>query len=227
MQIFQFWSVVIKNIDKGALRMKKLLSFSKISLATILFLCLFSSIASAHVTVVPKTSSPGAWETYTVKVPVEKESPTTKLTLKMPSGVEFEQYQPVPGWNVITQKDANGKVTSITFETTGEGILPGQFQSFSFVAKNPDKAGKAAWDAYQYYKDGSIVEWTGNESSKSPHSITDIVAQTATHQMPGMNMQQPKETTATSTTNNTVPLILSIAAVLLSLVALVLAARKR
>jgi uncharacterized protein YcnI len=212
--------------------MKKFVSVSKISLATILFLSLFSSIASAHVTVIPKTSAPGAWETYTVKVPAEKESPTTKLTLKMPSGVEFEQYQPVPGWNVTLQKDANGKVTSITFETTGEGILPGQFQSFSFVAKNPNQAVKAAWDAFQYYKDGSIVEWTGDESSKSPHSITDIVAATANNQMPGMNMQQSKETkkaaaTTSSTSNNTVPLILSIVAVLLSFVALVLAARKK
>jgi uncharacterized protein YcnI len=212
--------------------MKKMtLSFSKISLATILILSLFSSIASAHVTVVPKTSTPGAWETYTVKVPVEKEMATTKLTLKMPAGVEFEQYQPVPGWNVTLQKDANGKVISITFETTGEGILPGQFQSFSFVAKNPGQAGKAAWDAYQYYKDGSVVEWTGDESSKSPHSITDIVAATANNQMPGMNMQQPKETkkaaATSSTTNNTVPLILSIVAVLLSVVAIGLALRKR
>ncbi|PWT97005.1 MAG: hypothetical protein C5B52_14670 [Bacteroidetes bacterium] len=206
------------------------LSFSKISLATILILSLFSSIASAHVTVIPKTSTPGAWETYTVKVPVEKESATTKLTLKIPAGVEFEQYQPVPGWNVTLQKDANGKVTSITFETTGEGILPGQFQSFSFVAKNPGQAGKAAWDAYQYYKDGSVVEWTGDESSKSPHSITDIVKATA-NQMPGMNMQSAKETpktaTTTAATNNSLPLILSIVAVLLSLVGIGLAFRKR
>lgn len=203
---------------------------SKISLAAVLFFSLFSSIASAHVTVAPKTSTTGAWETYTVKVPVEKEMATTKFTLKIPSGVEFESYQPVAGWNLTTQKDANGKVTSITFETTGEGILPGQFQQFAFVAKNPNQAGKAAWDAFQYYKDGSVVEWTGEEASKAPHAITDIV--TASNQMPGMTTQQPKETqktaTATATSNNnSVPLILSIVAVLLSLVALVLAVRKK
>ncbi|WP_256237491.1 DUF1775 domain-containing protein [Bacillus sp. EB600] len=63
---------------------------------------------------------------------------------------------------------------------TGEGILPGQFQQFVFTAKNPDRATKADWDAYQYYKDGSVVEWTGDEGSKSPHSITDIVKGTST-----------------------------------------------
>src|SRR3954453_4351087 len=106
---------------------------AKVFLPTVLvlFLFLFSSVASAHVTVVPKTSTTGAWETYTVKVPVEKEVPTTKFTLKTPAGVEIESYQPVPGWNYAADKDSNGKVKSITFETTGEGILPGQFQQFS------------------------------------------------------------------------------------------------
>lgn len=201
----------------------------KVIVAAGLFFSLFSSIASAHVTVNPNTSAPGAWETYTVKVPAEKELPTTKLILKIPSGVEFEQYQPVPGWNFSAQKDANGKATTITFEATGGGILPGQFQQFVFVAKNPDQSGKIAWDAFQYYKDGSIVEWTGDESSKTPHSITNIVKATA---MPGMTMEQPKTqktSPAANTANanaNALPLILSIVSILLSLIALILAVRK-
>ncbi len=31
----------------------------------------------------------------------------------------------------------------------------------------------------QYYKDGSIVEWTGEEGSDSPHSVTEITTATA------------------------------------------------
>ena len=155
--------------------MKKM---SKVFLPTVLGLFLFSSVASAHVTVAPKTSTTSAWETYTLKVPVEKDLPTTKVTVKVPSGVEIESYQPVPGWNYTTEKDSNGKAKTFTFEATGQGILPGQFQQFVFVAKNPDQATKAAWDAYQYYKDGSVVEWTGDEGAKTPHSITDIVKAT-------------------------------------------------
>ncbi|MED1472170.1 hypothetical protein [Bacillus salipaludis] len=34
-------------------------------------------------------------------------------------------------------------------------------------------------DAYQNYKDGSVVECTGNEGSDAPHSITDIVVSTS------------------------------------------------
>ena len=65
------------------------------------------------------------------------------------------------------QKDNDGKVKTVVWEATGEGILPGQFQRFTFVAKNPDKEQKIAWDAYQQYKDGEIVEWTGDEKLKT------------------------------------------------------------
>jgi len=211
---------------------KTLKKISKVVLPTVLGLFLFSSVASAHVSVVPKTSTTGAWETYTIKVPVEKEMPTTKVALKTPAGVEIESYQPVPGWNYTADKDSNGKVKTIIFKSTGEGILPGQFQQFSFVAKNPDKAGEIAWDAFQYYKDGSVVEWTGDESSDSPHSITAIVAGTSTddhHDEQAKTEDTNKNETKSADTkqSSSLPLILSIVSVILSLVALVAAFRKR
>jgi uncharacterized protein YcnI len=195
---------------------------TKIAFATMLIFGLFSSMASAHVSVIPKSSTTGAWETYTVKVPVEKEVATTKFTLKMPAGVDFQSYQPVQGWNFTNQKGSDEKVTTITFETTGEGILPGQFQQFVFVAKNPENAQKAAWDAYQYYKDGSIVEWTGDEGSKAPHSITDIVTAVASDQQqaePEKTTKKADEVKSTPEKNNSLPLILSIVALALSAIA--------
>ncbi|MEH7110184.1 YcnI family copper-binding membrane protein [Bacillus sp. JJ1764] len=204
----------------------------KVFLPTFLGLFLFSSVASAHVTVIPNTSTTGAWETYTVKVPVEKDVPTTKFTLKAPAGLEIMSYQPVPGWNYSTDKDENGKVKSITFEATGEGILPGQFQQFSFVGKNPDKAGEVAWDAFQFYKDGSIVEWTGDEGSDSPHSITKIVSGASTDHHAASDSAQHEEkghaeSTKAETKSESLPLILSIVSVLLALVALIVAFRKK
>lgn len=206
--------------------------FFGLVLPTILGLFLFSSVASAHVTVIPKTSTTGAWETYTVKVPVEKEIPTIKLTLKAPDGVGIMSYQPVPGWNYTSTKDSSGKVTSITFEATGEGILPGQFQQFTFVGVNPNKATKTAWDAYQYYKDGSVVEWTGEEGSKTPHSITDIVSAAAVDHQNGKDVKQTNEkpqkvVTKTEEKSDSLPIGLACAAIILSLIAIVLAFRKR
>ncbi|EUJ24408.1 hypothetical protein PGRAN_00770 [Listeria grandensis FSL F6-0971] len=127
-------------------------------------------LASAHVTVAPTESTTGAWETYTVKVPVEKDSPTMKLVIKIPTGVAFQSYEPVPGWNVVVNKTDN----TVTWTATAGGIKNGQFQRFSFVAQNPDKAETVDWNAYQYYQDGSIVEWTGNEDADYPHATTTI-----------------------------------------------------
>ncbi|NGZ77763.1 DUF1775 domain-containing protein [Saccharibacillus sp. VR-M41] len=148
---------------------KKLLALAAPASAALL---MFAAAASAHVTVLPKESATGAWETYTMKVPVEKDVNTNKVVLKMPEGVEFQQYEPIPGWTTSVDEAAG----TVTWEAEGNGIAAGQFQRFTFVAKNPAEEGEAAWDAFQYYADGSIVEWTGDENADTPHSITTIGA---------------------------------------------------
>lgn len=142
-------------------------------------LLLFAGIASAHVTVKPGSTSPGAWETYTIKIPVEKEIPTVKVALKIPEGLDFKQYRAIPDWKVELTKDSSERITVVTWTAENEGILPGEFQQFDFVAKNPDTEAELAWDAFQYYSDGSIVEWTGGEGSEKPHSITQVTSQQA------------------------------------------------
>ncbi|WP_163880242.1 YcnI family protein [Paenibacillus favisporus] len=213
-------------------------------------LLLFSGIASAHVTVKPATSAPGAWETYTIKIPSEKEVATTKVTLKVPENVDLKQYQPVPEWKVTTEKDASGKIKTITWSATGAGINAGEFQQFNFVAQNPDQDADVAWDAYQYYKDGSIVEWTGDEGADSPHSITKITAtestepadhghddtastdngagaDTSAQDQAAVPTQTPATTDSGSSGVQTATLVASIAALLLSIVSLITSFTKR
>lgn len=191
---------------------------------------LMTSVASAHVEVTPKTSVTGEEETYTVKVPSEKDVPTIKFTIKIPPGLEFDSFEPIAGWNFTVQKGSDGKVKSVTYEAAGQGILPEEFQRFTFVAKNPDKATKVTWDAYQYYKDGSVVEWTGEEGSESPHSITNIIAD-----QPNQDTTQPKKPTpspsttaiaAASTESSSLPLTISILAAILSILSFFISIRK-
>jgi uncharacterized protein YcnI len=212
--------------------MKNLLKKWSIGLISACAALLISAgTVSAHVTVNPGVSAPGAWETYTIKVPVEKNVDTIKISLKVPAGVEVMSYQPVPGWKVTQDKDASGKTKTITWAATGAGIAAGQFQQFYFVAKNPEKETKAAWDAYQYYKDGSIVEWTGNEGSDSPHSITEIsaaagnMAEQAGHDHQHGSTMDKAEKAATNTKSDgsqTTVMTLSILALILSIIALVM-----
>ncbi|PLT32009.1 YcnI family protein [Bacillus sp. V5-8f] len=206
--------------------------FCLIAIAAALFI--YTGTASAHVTVIPGESTPGAWETYTMKVPVEKNANTVKVALKVPEGVEVMSYQPVPGWDVTQTKDGSGKTTTITWTANGAGIAAGQFQQFSFVGKNPDKETEAAWDAFQYYKDGSIVEWTGEEGSDAPHSITKITASTD-NQPEGQthgdqaNTDKRTETKTDSEESgfNTIVLPISIIALVVSILALVISFRRK
>jgi uncharacterized protein YcnI len=192
----------------------------------------FVGVASAHVTVWPKSSTVGAEEKYTMRVPTEKDIPTVKIVLKIPNGVTFDQYEAVPGWSVTEQKDASGRVTSVTWKATSGGIAPGQFQEFSFIAENPDTPEKVAWDAYQYYQDKSIVEWTGDESSQTPHSITDIMtASTSTAPTTTPTTTAPTATSTNTSTGNSAnpiwPTVLSVIATVLSIGSLVVAMRSK
>ncbi|AWK45001.1 DUF1775 domain-containing protein [Bacillus velezensis] len=197
------------------LKKKALLFISAVTLS----LVGFTATASAHVSVKPAESAAGSWETYTMKVPVEKNEPTTKVVLKMPAGVEFQQYQPIPGWKTSVSKH-DDKAVSVTWEAKDGGIQPGQFQQFTFVAKNPEKSGDAAWDAYQYYKDGSIVEWTGDEKADTPHSITKITKSASVTDAHGAE-QSNEESKSGVSALDIAAIVLSAAAIILSITALV------
>ncbi|WP_144568954.1 YcnI family copper-binding membrane protein [Bacillus pseudomycoides] len=204
--------------------MKRIKKLGTTMMATVIAMGLFSLPVSAHVTVKPANSGVGSWETYTIKVPVEKDIATTKITLKIPEGVEFQQYEPVPGWKVNEQKDTSGKVKSVIWEATGEGILPGQFQQFTFVAKNPDKEQKVAWDAYQQYKDGDIAEWTGDEKADKPHSLTTITKGTTLTGEHG-ELKAPDAKEKESTSLQTIAIILSILSIIVSIGACIFVSR--
>lgn len=196
---------------------RKLLTLIAPSAALVL---LFAAVASAHVTVAPSQSSTGAWETYTLKVPTEKNSPTTQIDLRMPEGVEFKQYEATPGWKVTVEGN------KVSWIADGEGIQPGQFQRFTFTAKNPDQAGKIAWNAYQHYADGSLVQWSGEEGAETPHSVTVISGaaggQEHSHGGSMDNMDMGDHTSASSTTSPVVyiALVISILSLLLAIIGL-------
>lgn len=185
--------------------------------------------ASAHVTVKPSSSTTEAWETYTVKIPVEKDINTNKVAIKIPATVDFKMYEPVEGWNVTTETNDEDKVTTVTWEAENEdaAIKPGEYRQFSFTAQNPAEAGEVAWDAFQYYTDGSIVEWTGeDEDAELPHSVTEIAASTATTDSHGHTADDQADTDEAAgndeDTDSSTSTFLSIAAIVISVIAIIL-----
>lgn len=176
--------------------MKKMISSFSILLA-VLFM---PFQVSAHVSVLPSESTVEAWETYTMKVPSEKAVASKKIVLKIPQNTSFESYEPVAGWKTTIDK----KNHTVTWQTEGDGIEAGQFQRFSFIAKNPSEVGDIAWNAFQYYEDGSIVEWVGAEDSETPHATTKIMKE-STKTASGSHgevMAGAENTSSDSTTKN-------------------------
>jgi uncharacterized protein YcnI len=132
----------------------------------------------AHVVVSPEEVTAGDYETLTVSVPTEKEIPTTEIRVEVPEGFLLSGVQPVPGWEHTFEEDG-GVVTAVTF--SGGEIRPREFQQFLVQAQAPEEPGEYPWKAFQTYKDGSVVEWTGAPDSEEPASVVEVVSGGSEH----------------------------------------------
>jgi uncharacterized protein YcnI len=129
------------------------------------------SIVFAHAVVFPKTSTPGAYEKYVLRVPNERAVPTLKVELHFPQGLRVVSFGDVAGWKLQVLTDSAQRVTGAVWT----GVLPKErFVEFPFVAVNPKDSTSLSWPTYQTYEGGERVEWTGPDSSKTPVSSTVV-----------------------------------------------------
>ena len=129
------------------------------------------SILFAHAVVFPKTSTPGAYEKYVLRVPNERDVPTLKVELHFPQGLRVVSFGDVPGWKLQVLTDSAQRVMGAIWT----GVLPKErFVEFPFVAVNPKDSTSLFWPTYQTYEGGERVEWTGPDSSKTPVSSTIV-----------------------------------------------------
>jgi uncharacterized protein YcnI len=129
------------------------------------------SIVFAHAVVFPKTSTPGAYEKYVLRVPNERDVPTLKVELHFPQGLRVVSFGDVPGWKLQVLTDSAQRVMGAVWT----GVLPKErFVEFPFVAVNPKDSSSLFWPTYQTYEGGERVEWTGPDSSKTPVSSTIV-----------------------------------------------------
>jgi uncharacterized protein YcnI len=127
--------------------------------------------ARAHVTVWPRAAARGAYERYVVRVPNEKDVPTTRVEIRFPAAVRISSFQDVPGWALEVLTDSAGKIVGAVWTGT---LPPKRFVELPFIGVNPRDGDRIVWPAYQTYADGQRVEWTGAPGSKSPASVTTL-----------------------------------------------------
>jgi uncharacterized protein YcnI len=126
--------------------------------------------ASAHAIMSPPVAKAKVLQQFTLSVPTEKEGiTTTKIELTVPSSFAIDSFEPPPaGWTQSTRATGSGEeavVQSVTW--TGGHVPTGQDAVFRMNA-SVTTSGTVTFDVRQTYSDGSVVDWTGPESSDTP-----------------------------------------------------------
>jgi uncharacterized protein YcnI len=129
----------------------------------------YASVASAHAHVSPPIVVSGESQVFTLAVPTEKENAqTTKVELTPPDGFSIDSFIASPGWKRSVEQTGSGEDAVITKVTWDGGKVPtGEATGFSFLGRT-DSAKTYTFGVRQTYSDGSVVDWTGPESSDSP-----------------------------------------------------------
>ena len=128
-------------------------------------------LAFGHAVVYPKTSAPGAYERYVLRVPNEKTTATTRVEIRFPAELRVTSFEDVPGWQLEVLTDSAKRIVGAVWTGT---LAPQRFVELPFMAANPKSGDRLVWPTYQTYADGERVEWTGDEGSKRPASVTTL-----------------------------------------------------
>jgi uncharacterized protein YcnI len=128
-----------------------------------------ASSASAHARVSPPVALAKVGQLFSLAVPTEKAgATTTKVVLTLPSGFSIDSFVPTSGWKRVVQQSGSGDSAVIQKVTwTGGAVPTGEDATFEFLAE-PQSSKTYTFGVEQTYSDGSIVDWSGPESSDAP-----------------------------------------------------------
>jgi uncharacterized protein YcnI len=127
-----------------------------------------AGVASAHARLSPPVVISKQLQLVTLAVPTEKSGTTTQIVLALPTGFSIDSFVPSPGWKRTVQQTGSGDAAVIQKVTYSGGSVPtGEDSTFSFLAQ-PAASKTYTFGVRQTYSDGSIVDWSGAESSDNP-----------------------------------------------------------
>lgn len=133
--------------------------------------------AAAHAEVSPPAALADELQVFTLAVPTEKENvTTTSVELTPPKGFTIDSFFPTPGWKRTAFSKGSGEDATVTRVTWKGGATPTEEDSvFSFLASTSG-TGDYTFAVRQTYSDGSVVAWSGPESSDSPAPVVRAVS---------------------------------------------------
>ncbi len=158
-------------------------------LAATTAMVLAATPALAHVTIQPTEALAGSFFRFEVRVPNEREEgKTIRIEVQFPETLFFVSFQPKEGWKRSVQMKTLDQpveifgepqtevVGSVTWQATGEGIAPQEFDEFGFSARVPEEEVELVFPSVQTYDSGEVVRWIGPPDSDEPAPIVRVVA---------------------------------------------------
>jgi uncharacterized protein YcnI len=209
--------------------------------------------AQAHVTVQPGTAQGGGFSVVSFRVPNERDdASTTQVRVSLPEDQPIGSVKttPISGWKITTAtrhpdtpiemfgEKLDTVVSEVTWTATNGGISPGQFQDFDLSLGQLPESGDLVFNTLQTYSSGEKVNW--NEISADPSIEPEHPAPILTITPSGADESsgaigdgsQASQDELASTAQGvgasawTLPLVVSGAALLLSLVSIAMAWRR-
>ena len=137
----------------------------------------YAESASAHARVSPPVALAKEGQVFTLAVPTEKEgATTTSIEFTPPAGFAIDSFVPATGWKRAVQQTGSGDAAVITKVTWTGGTVPtGEDAAFSFLA-TANHTGSYTFGVRQTYSDGTVVDWSGPESSDTPAPVVKSVS---------------------------------------------------
>lgn len=138
---------------------------ARVGLLTVLVVLAAARPSQAHVTVLPREAPAKSSSQLTIRVPNEKDVPTESVRVEFPPELRVLRLKPTAGWTTEVERDANGRISAITYK--GSTIGREEYQEFSLIARLPDATGPIRLKAYQNYAGGQTVAWV-NDAEPQP-----------------------------------------------------------
>ena len=126
-------------------------------------------LAWGHAEISPDVVKAKETQMFTLAVPTEKaDANTTRVEMTPPQGFAIDSFVPATGWKRAVAQTGSGEETVITKVTWSGGSVPPEDDAvFQFLAST-DASKSYEFKVRQFYSDGSVVDWSGPESSDSP-----------------------------------------------------------
>jgi uncharacterized protein YcnI len=129
-----------------------------------------AAAASAHAIVSPAVALDKKLQQFTLSVPTEKDKlTTTEIELTVPSGFAIDSFEPPPaGWKMQVQATGSGEEAVVQKVTWTGGHVPTDLDAVFRFNASTNGAKTYVFNVRQTYSDGSVVDWTGPETSDTP-----------------------------------------------------------